>query len=576
MELKRYLAVIWKWSWMIALSVVLAAGFSYIATSRQPGIYQASAQLIVGQSYRSVNPDPQDFQTSTALALTYIQIAKTTPVLRGTLDALGLKMSPEDLRGRFRARLIPNTQLIELLVDDTDPERARTLANELAYQLTLQGPAAQQDVGQREFIQRQADDLQKKIEEAQKTIAELRSSMQVSVGARDVAAKQQQITSLESQISQWQQSYAGMLQLLAPRSPNYLSIVEPAQLPTRPYAPNVMMNVVLAAAIGLALSVGTVVLLEYFDDTLKHVDDVSNVLALPILGTLAKVGNGRLGWRDRLKVLLPKTATPADDETDDMDVVPESVNGSNGAERSFPQLVALSASRSPEAEAYRVLRTNIQYNGVDKPIRSILITSSVAGEGKSFTAANLAVTMAHAGLRTILIDADLRRPSQHRLFNLANDVGLTDCLISQARPSEFYQSTSVENLCVLTSGALPPNPATLLGSQRMRMLMQQLESESEVLIFDGPPCLPVADAAILASLVNGVLLVVDINRTSRKEAQRAKGIVSKVGAQILGVAVNRVALQHDYYYYYEYSPAGQKQRKRTAKSKLELRSAQGK
>jgi Mrp family chromosome partitioning ATPase len=110
----------------------------------------------------------------------------------------------------------------------------------------------------------------------------------------------------------------------------------------------------------------------------------------------------------------------------------------------------------------------------------------------------------------------------------------------------------------------------------MRMLMQQLESESEVLIFDGPPCLPVADAAILASLVNGVLLVVDINRTSRKEAQRAKGIVSKVGAQILGVAVNRVALQHDYYYYYEYSPAGQKQRKRTAKSKLELRSAQGK
>jgi capsular exopolysaccharide synthesis family protein len=294
------------------------------------------------------------------------------------------------------------------------------------------------------------------------------------------------------------------------------------------------------------------------------------------LGTLAKVGNGRLGWRDRLKFLLPKTATPADDETDDMDVVPESVNGSNGAERSFPQLVALSASRSPEAEAYRVLRTNIQYNGVDKPIRSILITSSVAGEGKSFTAANLAVTMAHAGLRTILIDADLRRPSQHRLFNLANDVGLTDCLISQARPSEFYQSTSVENLCVLTSGALPPNPATLLGSQRMRMLMQQLESESEVLIFDGPPCLPVADAAILASLVNGVLLVVDINRTSRKEAQRAKGIVSKVGAQILGVAVNRVALQHDYYYYYEYSPAGQKQRKRTAKSKLELRSAQGK
>lgn len=573
MELQRYLVVIWKWAWMIALSVGLAAGFSYLATSRQPGIYQASTQLIVGQSYRSINPDPQDFQTSTALALTYIQIAKTTPVLQGTLDALGLEMSPEALRARFRARLIPNTQLIELQVDDTDPVRAQTLANVLAYQLTLQGPAAQQDIGQREFIQRQADDLQNKIEEGQKTIAELRSSIQVSVGARDVAAKQQQITSLETQIGLWQQNYTALLQLLAPRSPNYLSIVEPAQLPTRPYAPNVLMNVVLAAAIGLALSLGTVVLIEYFDDSLRHVDEVAHVLDLPILGTLAAIGANKSDWLTRVKQLLKRTRS-AENEIDDAIAPPESIEEVGIA--GTPPLVALSASRSPEAEAYRVLRTNIQYNGVDKPIRSILVTSAIASEGKSFTAANLAVTMAHAGLRTVLIDADLRRPGQHRLFNLANHIGLTDSLLSHAKPTEFFQHTALENLFVIPSGALPPNPATLLGSQRMRALIQQLESESEILIIDGPPCLPVADAAILASLVDGVLLVVDISRASRKEVQRAKGIIGKVGAQILGVAVNRVALREDYYYYYEYTPAGKKQRKHAAASTLVPRSAQGK
>lgn len=560
MELKRYLLIIVRWWWMIALAVILAAVFSYVATSRQPRIYQASTRLLVGQSFRSTNPSPTDFQTSTALALTYIEIAKTTPVLQATLDALKLKIAPEDLRARFRASLVPNTQLIELRVDDTDPERAQALANELAYQLTLQGPAAQQDPAQREFIQQQIDDLQNKIREAQKTIAELRSSIDVNLGARDVSAKQQQIASLETEIARWQQSYVAMQQLLAPRSPNYLSVIEPAQRPRYPYAPNVMLNVVLAAAIGLALSLSVVVFIEYLDDTLKHVDDIAQVLHLPILGTLAWIGNNNLNWFARLKaVLRPQARADLNEETLSP---PESIGESSLLQT---KLITISASRSPEAEAYRVLRTNIQFNNVDKPIRSILITSAGAGEGKSLTAANLAVVMAQSGLRTILIDADLRKPTQHRLFNFMNNTGVTDSLLSSASPTTFLHPTPVENLRILSSGPLPPNPSEMLGSNRMRNVKQQFETEADLLIFDSPPCLPVADAAILATLVDGVLIVVDVTRTSRKEAQRAKEILTKVGARILGVAANRVSLKQDYYYYYAYTMNGQKQRKRKPK-----------
>ncbi len=566
MELKRYLLVVWRWLWMIVLAAVLAAGFSYLATTRQPKIYQASTRLLVGQSFRSTNPSPADFQTSTALALTYIEIAKTTPVLQATIEALGLKMSAEDLRGRFRASLVPNTQLVELRVDDTDPLRAQALANELAYQLTLQGPAAQQDPRQREFVQQQIDDLQTKITEAQKSIAELRNSIDVNVGARDVSAKQQQIASLEAEIARWQQSYVSMQQLLAPRSPNYLSVIEPAQVPRYPYAPNVLLNVALAAAIGLMLSLGVVVLIEYLDDTLKHVDEVAHLLELPILGTLAQIGNSELDWSARLKMLLPRWTR----SNPNVPLPPESIEGTQPIDSSQGRLITMYASRSPEAEAYRELRTNLQFNNVDKPIRSIVVTSAGKGEGKSLTAANLAVVMAQSGLRTILIDADLRRPTQHRLFNFVNSTGLTDSLLSTTSPTIYLQASPVENLRILLTGPLPPNPSEMLASNRMRQVKQQFEAEADLLIFDSPPCLPVTDAAILATLTDGVLMVVDVTRTTRKEALRAKEILTKVGARILGVATNRVALRQEYNYYYTYAVNDQKQRKHKSKTEAQL------
>ena len=215
-----------------------------------------------------------------------------------------------------------------------------------------------------------------------------------------------------------------------------------------------------------------------------------------------------------------------------------------------------------------MLRTNIQFSSVDQPVKSILVTSAGPVEGKSVTAANLAVIMAQAGLRTILIDADLRRPVEHRLFNLTNEVGLTNALIAQGPLDSYVRPTQVENLRILTTGALPPNPAEALGSGRMRALKAHLESEADMLIFDSPPCFPLTDAAVLARLVDGVVLVVDCADTRRDSALRAKELLEKVGGHILGIVLNRVSPQGSgyYNYYYYYSHDGKSDRKRKSHS----------
>ncbi len=520
MELKQYFSVIWKWLWLIVLSTGIAAGVSYYATSRQPKVYLASVKMLVGQSIQSPNPNSNDIYTSQQLALTYIQIAKTAPFLQTTIDALGLKMSADQLNSIFNAGIVQGTQLIQLSVVDTNPARAQALANELAHQLTLQGPGSTdaEQARRRDFALQQADELQKKIEEGQQTIADLQSAIQVTASARDIADKQQQINALQAQITQWQQGYLGLVTFLAPKSPNVLSIVEPAALPRFPIAPNVELNTLIAAAIGLLLAVVGVMLIEYLDDTLKSPEDITRVLQLPTIGSIARIRGGEDG-----------------------------------------KLAAAIAPRSSITEAYRVLRTNIQFSGMDRPVKSILVTSPGPFEGKSITAANLAVVMAQAGLRTILVDGDLRKPSLHRLFGLTNDFGLTNGLIQQSALDGFVRPTGVENLQIVTTGALPPNPAEVLGSGRMRALKTQLESQADVIILDSPPCLPVTDTAILARLVDGVILVVDSSRTRRESALRAKDTVEQVGGRIVGVVLNRITPRgsgsYRYYYYY-YSANG--------------------
>lgn len=204
--------------------------------------------------------------------------------------------------------------------------------------------------------------------------------------------------------------------------------------------------------------------------------------------------------------------------------------------------------KSPVAEAYRQLRTNIQFSSLDNPVRTLLVTSTGPEEGKTTTLANLAVTIAQTGSQVTLVDCDLRKPSLHDLFGLSSEPGLTNVLLGADEIP--YQNCGIENLRILTAGPLPPNPSEMLGSRRMSEVIVQLKSEADYVLFDTPPVVIVTDAAVLATRVDGVLLVVSAGKTRRELAQRAKSLLDKVNAPLLGVVLNNVKYEPKVHHYY--------------------------
>jgi non-specific protein-tyrosine kinase len=219
-------------------------------------------------------------------------------------------------------------------------------------------------------------------------------------------------------------------------------------------------------------------------------------------------------------------------------------------------LVAWESPKSAAAEAFRALRTNIQFASPDKPVHTILATSTSPDDGKSTTVANLAVTFASAGSPTILVDADLRRPQLHTIFGLPNDAGLTTFISAMSRATETpveipLQETRVPNLLVLTSGPVPPNPAEMLASQKMAEVLDMLRARADYVLIDTPPVIAVTDAAVLASRVDGVFLVVNAGKTRRDLAVKARDILQQVNANLLGVVLNNAKIDKSAYEYYD-------------------------
>lgn len=223
--------------------------------------------------------------------------------------------------------------------------------------------------------------------------------------------------------------------------------------------------------------------------------------------------------------------------------------------------------KSVESEAFRVLRTNLQFTAIDKPLKNILVTSSVPQEGKSTVISNLAITIAGAGNRTLLVDADLRRPKQQKIFLLENYKGLSNIIAENLPLDNVINKTKIANLDVITSGPLPPNPAEMLGSTRMKNFIQEIDSMYDIVLFDSPPVNSVADASILSTAVDGVVLVIAANSTEREAVLVAKQQLEKVKARILGVVLNKVEQKSGgyYYYYYYYGEDNKKIRKKKRK-----------
>jgi len=227
--------------------------------------------------------------------------------------------------------------------------------------------------------------------------------------------------------------------------------------------------------------------------------------------------------------------------------------GSRKSKKDFTkerQLIAHHSPRSPISEQYRTLRTNIEFSSIDEPIRTILVTSTAPGEGKSTTAANLAIVFAQQGKKALIVDTDLRNPTVHYTFRIANTFGLTNVLTKQATLNEAIQMTPIKDVFVLTCGPIPPNPAELIGSESMTQFIQNASEQFDIVIFDTPPVLAVTDAQILANKVDGSILVFSSGDTNIDAAVKTKEVLMNAKSKLLGAVLNKKKAKDSQYYYY--------------------------
>jgi succinoglycan biosynthesis transport protein ExoP len=507
LDLRRLIALVRAWLPLMILAAALAGAAAYAVSSLQQKVYEAKATLIVGQSLSAANPDYTQLLVAENLTATYAAVAKTRPILEDVITRLSLDVNPDDLAGRVQVAAPQNSTLITITAQDSVPARAAAIANALADQLIAASPAIQ---GREAEFQKSIDDDLAATQDLIDT-TQARADALIAIENR-TATQEADLQTLEGRLASLRSTYATLLSFSSGAATNLLTIIEPAEAPTSSVLPRTLINTLLAAALGLAAVLGIAFLTEQLDDSIKDSDAVQEHAGLSTLGAIAPMKGGRgRGEIYRLATLL------------------------------YP--------RSHVAEAYRTLRANVDFASVDVKVRSLLVTSAVSGEGKTVTAANLAVVFAQAGRTVLLVDGDLRKPGINQIFDLPNARGLTTMLRDGSVSLESVAHRSEQaGLRVLTTGPLPPNPAELLASQRMQAVMRQMLQEADLVVFDSPPLQDVTDAAVLSSFVDGTLLVIDRGRSRRRLVRAARETLARAGAHPLGAVLNRVPAQAEFNY----------------------------
>jgi len=590
MEAKRYLVLLQRWAWLLIVGLLLGGAGAFAFSRAQQPVYQASTRVMV---MRAPESSASDFMTLSdqQLAQTYTQTITTRPILNAVGDKLGVTVTREQIT----AQIVPNTQLIQISVEDTNAQRAADVTNALvdvfigwnnelqasrfadseeSLQLQIKqieaqiaafesqtSAASQEDINnaktQMDILQQQIVTLQGEIDQLNPPtrpgffVPTVSPDIQAQINQKELTLQQlqgmydlyQQVYNnlvvlgnngglkggqsgteqLQSTLALYQQIHANLLssyeniRLSRLRSTSNIVSVEPAIAPASPVRPQPVTNTVLGAIIGLLLGGGIAFLIEYLDDSIKNPEDVERILGLPVLGYISEASRGK---------------------------------------RKSVAMNILSQPRSPIAEAFRSLRTNLEFAGVNQPLRTILVTSPGPGDGKTTISANLASIFAQGGKRVTLVDADLRRPAVHRFFDLDNHIGLTDVFRGRLTLDAVSHSwNGTGEVAVVTTGNLPPNPTEILASDKMAQLLVFLKEQRDMVIIDSPPSI-VADAQVLAAKVDGVIIVLWPGHTHWEEARSTLEQLNRAEARVVGVVFNRIPQHRGSYYggYKHYSP----------------------
>ncbi len=500
MELRRVIASARDWLPVVLACLVIGGVGAFLVSRTMPNTYEASATLIVGQSLTGVSPTADQILVAQRLSSTYATVATTRPNLEAVIAKLKLADSPDDLAKQVTAEAALDSTLLTITARASDPSRAAAIANAVAAQLIAVSPAIQGlQTDAQQAIAAQVTATQEQLSTAERELAALYALP--SPGPADTA----RIDTLESRLATLRSTYASLLAYSSGFASNILSLIEPADAPSAPVSPRTLLNVLLGGFLGLLVAGMILFARDHLDESIKTPEQAEAQLGLPVLGVVRRM-----------------TAERGRSEA--------------------PRLVALLYPRSASSEAYRMLRANVEFSGVDEPIRTLLVTSAVPGEGKTVTASNLAVVFAQAGRRVLLVDADFRRPGVHNMFSLPNGTGLTTLLRSDdPRQVAALQATQQDGLTVLPTGPLPANPAELLGSRRMATIIDRLKAGYDLVIIDSPPVQTVADAAILSAAADATLIVVGAGRTRRGAEALGRESLERAGARMIGVVLNMVA-----------------------------------
>jgi succinoglycan biosynthesis transport protein ExoP len=510
-QLREYLAVLRlrKWS-ILAVTVLVVAGAMFFSI-RQVPIYESQARVLVkALSQGALGTSPSvNMQTEREL-VTSIQVAD---LVAEDLDAAE---RPEQLLRGLRVDVAPQTEILVMAFQHQDPLTAKRRAQSFAesYLQFRRNQAEEEVLAAGESLQKRKEDLEQERANKEEKLADLPVDDPQRIG-------------LQTQVNQFTSEIAVLDQQLSQVIPAEKllvgQIVEPALLPSEPVSPDHLRNAILALVVGLLLGVGVAFLRERLDDRLRGRLDLEAHVGAPVLAVVPKVGT----WRKRAE-------TP---------------------------LVSLAEPRSTSSEAYRTLRTSLLFAASQQGLKTILVTSPQAGDGKTATSANLAVVLAQAHKRVILLSADLRKPRLHKFFEVPNDVGLTSVLIGEAKPWEAVKDVGLDYLKVVTSGPIPGNPAELLGSDAMGRLLEQFREVADFVVIDSAPALVVSDALAVAPFVDTALFVADAERTTRGAVTHGRSQLEQVSVNFIGAVLNnfdpskgRISpYYYSYYYQYRYS-----------------------